>query len=108
MFFGELGKESCKMIQYFEDRGAKQIERQENPAAWVLRAIAGEQTSGEIDWADSFINSDQYHNVLRQIEQIRTAADIKMKLTFSSTFSTPFSERVRLICVRMLTIYRRS
>jgi hypothetical protein len=108
VFFGELGKESSKMIQYFEDRGAKQIERQENPAAWVLRAYAGEQTSPEVDWAELYKESDQFHSVHKQIEQIRTTADIKMKLAFSSTYSTPLSERIRLMCVRMLTIYRRS
>jgi ATP-binding cassette subfamily G (WHITE) protein 2 (SNQ2) len=108
VFFGELGKESTNLIQYFEDRGAKQIERQENPAAWVLRAYAGEQKSSEIDWAELYKKSDQFNDVRNQIERIRTKADLKLKLSFSSTFSTPFSERVRLMCVRMLTIYRRS
>lgn len=108
VFFGELGKESTNLIQYFEDRGAKQIERQENPAAWVLRAYAGEQKSSEIDWAELYKKSDQFNDVRNQIERIRTKADLKLKLSFSSTFSTPFSDRVRLMCVRMLTIYRRS
>ena len=108
VFFGELGKESTNLIQYFEDRGAKPIERQENPAAWVLRAYAGEQKSSEIDWAELYKKSDQFNDVRNQIERIRTKADLKLKLSFSSTFSTPFSERVRLMCVRMLTIYRRS
>ena len=108
VFFGELGKESTNLIQYFEDRGAKQIERQENPAAWVLRAYAGDQKSSEIDWAELYKKSDQFNDVRNQIERIRTKADLKLKLSFSSTFSTPFSDRVRLMCVRMLTIYRRS
>ena len=108
VFFGELGKESTNLVQYFEDRGAKPIERQENPAAWVLRAYAREQKSSEIDWAELYKKSDQFNDVRNQIEQIRTKADLKLKLSFSSTFSTPFSERVRLMCVRMLTIYRRS
>ena len=108
VFFGELGKESTNLIQYFEDRGAKQIERQENPAAWVLRAYAGDQKSSEIDWAELYKKSDQFNDVRNQIERIRTKADLKLKLSFSSTCSTPFSDRVRLMCVRMLTIYRRS
>ena len=108
VFFGELGKESTNLVQYFEDRGAKPIERQENPAAWVLRAYAGEQKSSEIDWAELYKKSDQFNDVRNQIERIRTKTDLKLKLSFSSTYSTPFSERVRLMCVRMLTIYRRS
>lgn len=33
VFFGELGQGSCKLIEYFESRGASRIEFGENPAA---------------------------------------------------------------------------
>ena len=108
VFFGELGPESNKMVQYFETRGAKPIERQENPAAWVLRAYAGEQTLDDADWAQFYKSSEQFNTVRKQIESIRENPDAKNKLAFSSTFSTPIRERVRLMCARMLTIYRRS
>ena len=107
VYFGELGTESSKMIHYFEERGATPIQRQENPAAWVLRAYAGEHSTNT-DWAELYKASEQYNIVRKQIELIRTSADVKRKLSFASTFSTPLSERVRLMCVRMLTIYRRS
>lgn len=96
------------MVKYFEDRGAKPIEKQENPAAWVLRAYAGEETCYDADWAELYKSSDEYNTVCKQIESIRESVDVKNKVTFSSTFSTPLSERVRLMSGRMLTIYRRS
>jgi hypothetical protein len=107
VFSGELGDESSKLIQYFELRGAKPIERQENPAAWVLRAYAGEHTSNDADWAELYKSSAQFSIIRSQIESIR-AADNRQKLAFTSTFSTPGVERVRLMGERMLTIYRRS
>ena len=107
VFFGELGDESHKMVQYFEERGAKPIERQENPAAWVLRAFAGED-SDNTDWAGLYKSSDQFKIIQEQIESIRTSADNDNKLSFSSAFSTTSRERVHLMCSRMLTIYRRS
>lgn len=108
VFFGELGESSNKMVQYFEERGAKPIERQENPAAWVLRAYAGEHTSNDADWAELYKSSDQFNVVREQIESLRGSTDTKKELAFSSTYSTPIRERVRLMCSRMLTIYRRS
>jgi hypothetical protein len=106
VFCGPLGDESRNLVQYFEDRGAKPIERQENPAAWVLRAYAGEQTSNDADWAELYKSSDQFSTIRTQIESIRT--EVCQQLSFSSTFSTPSGERVRLMCARMGTIYRRS
>ncbi|KAL7552795.1 hypothetical protein ACHAWF_016049 [Thalassiosira exigua] len=109
VFFGELGDESCKMVEYFESRGAQPIDKQENPAAWVLRAYAGEHTSNDdVDWAELYKSSDEAAKMREQIESIRSSADIKQKITFSSEFSTPSLERTRLMCQRMLRIYRRS
>lgn len=107
MFFGELGEESNKLVKYFEDAGAKRIEKQENPAAWVLRAYAGEESSNQ-DWAEVYKSSEQFSIVQSQILSIRDASDDKNKVTFSSTFSTPMGERIKLMCKRMDTIYRRS
>lgn len=108
VFFGELGDESCKMVEYFEERGARPIQKQENPAAWVLRAFAGEETSNEVDWADLYKSSDEAARVRKQIESIRSSVDAKKKLAFSSTYSVPLIGRLRFMCARMLTIYRRS
>lgn len=108
VFFGELGEQSHKLVTYFEDKGAKPIEKQENPAAWVLRAYAGEDTADKADWAELYKSSEQFSIVQKQIANIRDSSDDSNKVTFSSTFSTPMLERVRLMCRRMDTIYRRS
>lgn len=34
-FFGELGQESCNLVNYFESRGAKNIEIGENPVRFA-------------------------------------------------------------------------
>ena len=107
VFFGELGDESTKLVQYFEERGANPIDKQENPAAWVLRAYAGEHAGNE-DWGELYKSSNEAAIVRKQIETTRASANSNNKLTFSSTYSTPIGERVRLTVARMLTIYRRS
>jgi hypothetical protein len=33
VFFGELGIDSCNLVKYFEDLGAKHINRGENPVS---------------------------------------------------------------------------
>mmetsp|Transcript_3324 Transcript_3324/g.5465 ORF Transcript_3324/g.5465 Transcript_3324/m.5465 type:complete len:1454 (+) Transcript_3324:67-4428(+) len=107
VFFGELGTESNKLVSYFEERGATPIAKQENPAAWVLRAYAGEHSSS-VDWAELYKSSDQAAKIETQIVSCRESSDSSNKISFSSTYSTPIKERMRLMCARMLTIYRRS
>ena len=107
VFFGELGTESNKLVSYFEDRGATPIAKQENPAAWVLRAYAGEQSSSA-DWAELYKSSDEAAKMKAQIVSCRESPDSNNKISFSSTYSTPIKERIHLMCARMLTIYRRS
>lgn len=108
VFFGGTGEESCNLVQYFEERGAKPIERQENPAAWVLRAYAGEHTSNDADWAELYKSSNEAALMRERIESLRSSTDPAKKITFTSQYSTPRLERIRLMCRRMLTIYRRS
>lgn len=107
VFFGELGDESNKLVSYFEEKGATPIDKQENPAAWVLRAYAGEHSSS-VDWGELYKSSDEAATVHTQIASCRESADTSNKISFSSTYSTPIRERMCLMCVRMLTIYRRS
>mmetsp|Transcript_888 Transcript_888/g.1257 ORF Transcript_888/g.1257 Transcript_888/m.1257 type:complete len:1050 (+) Transcript_888:1338-4487(+) len=107
VFFGELGEESNKLVSYFEERGASPIEKQENPAAWVLRAYAGEHSSS-VDWGERYKSSDEAATVHTQIATCKESAAPSNKIFFSSTYSTPIKERMYLMCVRMLTIYRRS
>lgn len=107
VFFGELGEESNKLVSYFEERGAAPIAKQENPAAWVLRAYAGEHSSS-VDWGELYKSSDEAAKMEAQIVSCRESSDSSNKISFSSTYSTPIRERMRLMCARMMTIYRRS
>jgi len=108
VFFGELGEECSKLVEYFETRGAKPIGRGENPAAWVLRAYAGEHVSNDADWAELYKDSEQFQTIRNQIETVRESADESKRIKFDSTFSTPMKERMKLMISRMFTIYKRS
>ncbi|EEY60278.1 ATP-binding Cassette (ABC) Superfamily [Phytophthora infestans T30-4] len=63
VFFGELGKDSCNLIKYFEAApGVTPIEPGYNPATWMLECIgagvgASSHTHG-IDFAEYFSKSD--------------------------------------------------
>ena len=107
VYFGELGEGSVKLIEYFETRGATPIEYGENPAAWMLRAYAGEQAA-DVDFAEVYKSSDQYTDCCRRIETIGDSPDEEKKIHFESVFSTDYKERLKLVNNRIITIYKRS
>lgn len=108
VFFGELGEGSVDLIEYFESRGAASIEFGENPAAWMLRAYAGEHAVEGIDWAEVYKESEQYQVLGNQIESLAASPDEEKKISYENDLSTDFKERLRLVNNRILTIYKRS
>lgn len=108
VFFGELGEGSSKLIDYFESQGATPIEYGENPAAWMLRAYAGEQATEGVDYAEIYKSSEQFIALKNQIQSIGASPDEKKKIYFEGTFATEYRERAKLINNRILTIYKRS
>jgi energy-coupling factor transporter ATP-binding protein EcfA2 len=109
VFFGELGAGSCQLVEYFESRGAKPIEYGENPASWMLRAYASENTTNStIDYAELYKSSEQYTKLLQQIESIIANRDESKKIHYDEMFSTTQKERLQYTNQKITTIYKRS
>ena len=109
VFFGELGHCSDQLVNYFEARGAKPIEFGENPASWMLRAYAGENTANStIDYAELYKSSEQYTKLLEQIELIIANRDETKKIHYDEMFSTTQKERLQYTNQKITTIYKRS
>ena len=59
LYFGEMGKESQTLIDYFQDLGADPIEKGYNPATWVLEqtTTSKEEQTGT-NFAEAFQKSE--------------------------------------------------
>ena len=108
VFFGELGKESAHLVNYFEGLGADPIEYGENPAAWMLRAYAGDTAPQDVDFPEAFRQSEQYKKLRDQIEASNESPDDAKKIQYDSGFATPYKEQSTLMNRRIITIYKRS
>jgi hypothetical protein len=108
VFFGELGKESVNLVNYFEGLGAEPIEYGENPAAWMLSAYAGNSAPQDVDFPEAFRQSDQYKKLQDQIEASKESPVEAKRIQYDSGFATPFKEQVHLMNRRIVAIYKRS
>ena len=104
VYFGELGDHSRCLVEYFEKRGAKSIERGENPANWVLTAM----TSGSRDYAAEFLQSEQFKKVKESIAAFQDSASPDKKLSYDSEYACPKKTRGTLTSNRLMKIYWRS
>ena len=101
LYFGDIGVQSSSVIRYFETRGARSCERNENPAEWLLEIT----TDTKIDWAQSWRESDERRVVVDAITKIESTAATsasEQSLISSRQFATSFSKQLRLVTQRTL------
>lgn len=104
VYFGELGDHSHSLVTYFEERGARSIDRGENPANWVLSAM----TSGSQDFAEEYLQSKQYEEVKESLATLKENPISEKKIHYDTKHACPRSERYNLTSNRLMKIYWRS
>lgn len=107
VFFGELGSESCHLVDYFEDLGATPIEHGENPAAWMLSEYTGEKGEN-VDWKAKFEESDQYRALKETIASIKNSPEESKKIVYDSVYAAPILKHMELMNRRIFRIMMRS
>ncbi|KAG0681361.1 ATP-binding cassette transporter snq2 [Pichia californica] len=71
VYFGDIGKNSETLINYFEGQGADKCDPQENPAEYILTVIgAGATATVEKDWHQVWVNSQEFVERSKEIENI--------------------------------------
>jgi ATP-binding cassette subfamily G (WHITE) protein 2 (PDR) len=71
VYFGNIGKDSRTVIDYFERNGASKCPSNANPAEWLMEIIGctpGSQS--KIDWAQIWRSSPEFTEVHRQLDYL--------------------------------------
>lgn len=71
VYYGQVGKESHILIDYFERNGAPKYRDGENPAEWMLEAIgAAPGTRTEVDWHQQWLDSPERVAVREELDRL--------------------------------------
>lgn len=71
VYFGEIGKDSRTLIEYFERNGAKACPPEANPAEWMLHVIgAAPGSQATADYAEIWHNSPERRAVRDEIDRL--------------------------------------
>jgi len=83
IYFGEIGKGSKVLSDYFERNGSQPCPPDANPAEWMLDVIgAAPGTSTDKDWHQIWRDSPEYQETHKELERLKT---IRPKETEPST-----------------------
>jgi ABC-type multidrug transport system ATPase subunit/ABC-type multidrug transport system permease subunit len=101
-YYGEIGKNACTMIDYFERNGGPICPSDANPAEYILEIVVGKQ-----DWADIWSQSPEADKLKVHLEYIHQTADHSPQRK-ALTYATPFKTQIYHVHKRMAIGYWRS
>jgi ATP-binding cassette subfamily G (WHITE) protein 2 (SNQ2) len=71
VYFGDIGKNSRTLIDYFESHGAKKCGEEANPAEYILECVgAGATAKVSEDWGDIWQKSEERKVVDKELERL--------------------------------------
>lgn len=112
VYFGDLGNDSRKLLDYLENNGAKKCPPKANPAEFMLDAIgAGNPDYKGPDWGDIWDASKEKQAITEEVQDLiskRRSKESKDKITDDRDYAMPLSTQVSTVLHRSFTSYWRS
>lgn len=114
VYFGDIGRNSQTLLDYFERNGARHCGDDENPAEYMLEIVAqGTNDKGQ-DWHDVWKQSPENKEVIAEIDRICAQAgagageeQTDEDAASRTEFAMPFSAQVWAVTKRIFEQYWR-
>ncbi|KAL2258872.1 hypothetical protein VTK26DRAFT_7643 [Humicola hyalothermophila] len=111
VYFGDIGKNSRTLLDYFERNGSRSCGPEENPAEFMLEIVAeGVNNAGE-DWHEVWKGSPEHQGVLAEIDRIHENQQREVGGPVSdgkhTEFAMPFHAQVWAVTQRIFQQYWR-
>jgi ATP-binding cassette subfamily G (WHITE) protein 2 (PDR) len=112
VYFGEIGKRSHILVDYFVRNGSEPIPEGANPAEWIFTTVgAAPGSHTDVDWVDTWNNSPEKVAVHAELQRIREIGDrmtATTVITHDASYAAPFWEQMRECYVRIMQQYWRT
>lgn len=113
VYFGDIGKNSTILMDYFARNGAPLCPDGVNPAEHMLEIIgAAPGAHTEIDWPSVWRQSPEYSLVTQELERLQSGGAVastpRAEVSNHDEFAALFSEQVKEVTKRVFSQYWRS
>ncbi|KAG0784732.1 hypothetical protein G6F16_008005 [Rhizopus arrhizus] len=107
-YYGEIGKGSQTMIDYFQSNGGPICPPEANPAEYILECVgAGTAGKAKADWAEIWEKSDEAKHLRQELEEINSQSNPN-PTRHAQTYATNLWTQFGLVHKRMALAYWRS
>ncbi|KAF5011460.1 hypothetical protein FDECE_2425 [Fusarium decemcellulare] len=111
VYFGDIGDNSRKLLNYFEANGARACGDEENPAEWMLEIVNNGVNADGQDWHSVWKSSQERLDVEAEVERIhmtKSAVSVAEDDAAShSEFAMPFVSQLQEVTIRVFQQYWR-
>ena len=111
MYFGDIGKNSHTLLNYFEAGGARKCGDEENPAEYMLEIVgAGSHHKSAQDWPEVWKASRESNEVQTELDRIHNAKAKEAVSEEGTTgeFAMPLTSQIYHVTVRVFQQYWRT
>ncbi|KAE8351305.1 ABC-2 type transporter-domain-containing protein [Aspergillus coremiiformis] len=70
VYFGDIGRDSRILLDYFERNGGRICQEQENPAEYILEMVSGDVGKDAPDWVTVWNESPEHTQVLAELDRL--------------------------------------
>lgn len=109
VYFGDIGKNSRTLLDYFEGNGARECGKEENPAEYMLEIVGDDKA----DWVGTWNNSKEASGIQEEIDNIHkeheggSSSDDDDDETAHAEFAMPLSSQIVEVTRRVFQQYWR-
>lgn len=112
VYFGDIGKNSKTLTNYFESNGSRKCGMEENPAEWMLDVIgAAPGSQNTIEWPEVWWDSPEKQQIKEQLAEMKRTLSKKpvdTEPTALYEFAEPFPTQLLLVLRRVFEQYWRT
>ncbi|KAL4767698.1 ABC-2 type transporter-domain-containing protein [Aspergillus nidulans var. acristatus] len=112
VYNGELGQDSSKLIEYFEQNGGKKCPPDANPAEYMLEVIgAGDPNYKGQDWGDVWANSENCKKLsdeINKVVEMRRNNEKERNKDDDREYAMPIWVQILAVTKRSFTAYWRT
>ncbi|RDW88005.1 putative ABC1 transport protein [Coleophoma cylindrospora] len=112
VYFGDIGKNSETLLNYFESHGADKCGDDDNPAEYMLTMVgAGASGKSTKDWHEVWKNSDEAQGVQKEIARIKQEMEHQQNDNHGAShteFAMPFTVQLYEVTLRVFQQYWRT
>lgn len=111
VYFGDIGKNSSTLINYFEKNGSIPCPPSANPAEWMLQVIgAAPGSHTDIDWFETWRNSPECVALHNELDAMATQLQgtVSEDTSLNKSFATSLYKQIILVTKRVFQQYWRT